>query len=755
MTKTTDNPIRIAEVVVGRHGGRIGITFAPGKKQPHGMSGPHDRDLGTDLDAIAAWDAAAVVTLMEAHELEEVRIAAIGEEVRRRHMEWYHASIVDVSVPDAAFEVTWPALSVRLRGLLARGARVLVHCRGGLGRSGSVAARLLVENGVEAGEALAKVRAVRPGAIETLEQERWVAAGHVEPLSHPSTVHGATRDRATGAMVGLAIGDALGTSIEFSSKPRYAVLDHIVGGGPFRLLAGQWTDDTAQALALADSLVHDPNLDARDLMDRFVAWRGDGAYSCTGTCFDIGNATRAALVRYERTGDPVSGSTSETASGNGALMRLAPVAIRHWLDPDALRATSDRQTRTTHGSPATVRCSRLLGDLLAQAIAGTPLNDVLGSPSAEAVEGGWRGLHRDAIEGSGYVVRSLQAAAWAVSRTTDFRSAVVLAANLGDDADTTAAIAGQLAGAVYGLSGIPQDWLAILAWRERIEDAAVRLFEAGCPPDQLGPSRRSRFIETGEGARVIRPGVGEMVFRNDRLVPLQESEEGEKTEMTTESPSSAWSSSVEDLVAFWARLGEGHVHPDDRQLVSQGSFALDLHPVPWAGALRSAKAYILFLNPGLSEDDPIEEARPAFKAALRDNLAGDQPYPYLLKEHATHPGFRWARQTFGPDIVESDAPDICMLQLVPYHSKGGAVATRVAPALPSSQMIRRFVREGLMPRVRAGKAALVVARSARLWEVTDEEPGVVVYRGAEPRRAFQTSGSRGGRLLREMLRSTG
>lgn len=111
MTKTPIFPLRIAEIAVGRAGGRIGVTFAPGKRQPIGLTGPHHRDLGDDLDVIAAWNAAAVVTLMEAHELASVQIAAIGDEVRRRHMEWHHAPIVDVSAPDAAFEAGWSSLS--------------------------------------------------------------------------------------------------------------------------------------------------------------------------------------------------------------------------------------------------------------------------------------------------------------------------------------------------------------------------------------------------------------------------------------------------------------------------------------------------------------------------------------------------------------------------------------------------------------------------------------------------------------------
>ncbi len=478
---STSNPLRIAEIAVGLSGGRIGITFAPGKQQPGGQTGAHRRDLGADLDAIAAWNAAAVVTLVEPHELDSLGIAALGAEVRRRHMEWHHWPIQDYSVPDAAFEAAWPARSIMLRTLLACSGRVLIHCKGGLGRAGTISARLLVEGGMAPGEAVRAVRAVRARAIETGPQERWVAAGRAVPPIPPGRDRNAARDRAVGALLGLAVGDAVGAALEFCPKPRFAVLDDMTQGGPHHLARGQWTDDTAMALALADSLAVAPGLDPADLMRRFLDWRDTGAYSCTGTCFDIGKATRAALERLRRTGEPLAGSADPEASGNGALMRLAPVAIRHWRDLEALQAVAAVQTRTTHGSPATLVASAVFADLLADAIAGAPLPEVLASAAAGRIEGGWRGLHRDAVEGSGWVVQSLQAAVWAVSRTTDFRSAVLLAANLGDDADTTAAIAGQLAGAIYGAAGIPPEWLDALAWRGRLESAATSLFDAAWP----------------------------------------------------------------------------------------------------------------------------------------------------------------------------------------------------------------------------------------------------------------------------------
>ncbi len=224
------NDLRIAELPAGTMGGMIGITFAPGKKQTSGLTGPHDRDLAADLDAVAAWGAAAVVTLMQADELDRYRIPAIGDEVRARFMEWHHLPIRDVDVPDADFETAWPGYSARLRALVAAGNRVLVQCRGGLGRAGMVAARLLVEMGADPEAAIAAVRRARdPRAVETRAQEAWVRRGR--PLQLQRLDEAGTRDRAVGAMLGLAVGDAVGTTIEFSAKPARAVLSDMVGAG--------------------------------------------------------------------------------------------------------------------------------------------------------------------------------------------------------------------------------------------------------------------------------------------------------------------------------------------------------------------------------------------------------------------------------------------------------------------------------------------------------------------------------------------
>lgn len=289
------------------------------------------------------------------------------------------------------------------------------------------------------------------------------------------------RDRALGCLLGLAVGDAVGTTLEFQARDSYAPLTDMVGGGPFDLAPGAWTDDTSMALALADSLTRPGELDTRDLMGRFVNWWRRGEYSVTGECFDIGVTTREALARFERTGDPVAGSTDPRAAGNGSLMRLAPVAIRGGA---GMRAAARAQSATTHAAPTCLDACEGYALILRAAIDGAGTEALrageavgAGEPIGAILAGSWRGKRREAIASSGYVAHSLEAALWCVDRTGAFREAVLLAANLGDDADTTAAITGQLAGALYGASGIPSGWLAKLARRERIEAAALALLK--------------------------------------------------------------------------------------------------------------------------------------------------------------------------------------------------------------------------------------------------------------------------------------
>ncbi|WP_229726956.1 ADP-ribosylglycohydrolase family protein [Sphingomonas alpina] len=296
----------------------------------------------------------------------------------------------------------------------------------------------------------------------------------------------AAADRAIGALLGLAVGDALGTTLEFSARDSLPLLVDMVGGGPFQLVPGQWTDDTAMALALGHSLIGRDEFDPRNCMARFVNWYRWGMYSCTGTCFDIGVTTRIALQSFEENGDPFAGSSDPKSAGNGSLMRLSPVAI--WgarRDEAAILEVARAQSRLTHGAAECLVACESFAVLTARAIRGVAPEELFAAPlvttpPSQSIEdilaGSWRGKPRHAIRSSGYVVDSLEAALWCVHETTSFEEAVLLAANLGDDADTVAAITGQLAGAIHGASAIPPHWRERLAWREEIKDLALKLY---------------------------------------------------------------------------------------------------------------------------------------------------------------------------------------------------------------------------------------------------------------------------------------
>ena len=485
MHTSENDPLRIAEVRPRSNYGLIGITLCPGKKDPHARYGPQERCLAVDLDVVRKWGAAAVVSLITEDELDRLSVRDLGEEVKARHMTWLHLPIRDGHPPGNTFESAWKRYGPYIRSLLRSRFDVLIHCKGGLGRAGTVAARLLVELGAGPEDAIREVRCARSGAIETTEQKRHVEGCRPPDEGEPSLDVERIRDRALGAFIGLAVGDAVGTTLEFERRDAHPLLTDMVGGGPFKLKPGQWTDDTSMALALAESLAFasSESLDAKDLMDRFVDWRNEKDYCCTGILFDIGNTVRAALNRYLRDNNPFAGSTDPGTAGNGSLMRLAPVALRFWNDRPALDRAAAEQSRTTHAAEEAVDACRAFAGMLADAIAGRPRDQVLrpgryfkgASAISNILAGSWCGKHREAIESSGYVVHTLEAAIWSVARTCNFRDAVLLAANLADDADTTAAVTGQLAGALYGLSDIPCEWVNRLAWQERLLRAGERL----------------------------------------------------------------------------------------------------------------------------------------------------------------------------------------------------------------------------------------------------------------------------------------
>jgi len=298
-------------------------------------------------------------------------------------------------------------------------------------------------------------------------------------------------DRFRGSLLGLAVGDALGAPIEFERPGTFSPVTDMRGGGPFHLKSGQWTDDTSLALCLAESLIERRQFDPRDQLQRYVRWWREGHLSSTGRCFDIGTTTQTALERFETTGITAT-PLSQARDGNGSIMRLAPVPLFFAFHPAVAIEKAGESSRTTHGTRAAIDACRYLSGLIVGAIQGHSKETLLSShfspvtdlwkqqPLCEGVatiaDGSFKVRQPPEIRGGGYVIDSLEAALWAFYRSSSFEEGALLAVNLGDDADTTAAVYGQLAGAYYGEAGIPKRWRAKIHASELIVKYAEALF---------------------------------------------------------------------------------------------------------------------------------------------------------------------------------------------------------------------------------------------------------------------------------------
>ena len=436
------------------------------------------------------------IDLTEVGELEPYA-GLLAEEADSR-TSYERIPIRDVSVPDEPQTVA--EIIAAIDRAIAEGGITYVHCWGGVGRTGLAVACWLQERGQTPDEALrdladkwrscAKSKRM-PNSPETAEQVRWVKEWPV----YRSTLNlQITRQRCRGALLGLAAGDALGTTLEFKPPGTFTPLADMIGGGPFHLKPGEWTDDTSMALCLAESLIEKGAFDAKDQMDRYCLWYERGHLSSTGRCFDIGNTVRNALETYRRTGNPFSGSESPNAAGNGSLMRLAPIALFFAKDPRQAIHYAAESSRTTHRAKTAIDACRYFTGLIIGALQNREKSELIApyfnpvnepsfwdeqplDPKISAIAAGsFKSKEPPEIKGSGYVVESLEAALWAFDRSDTFCEGALLAVNLGDDADTTGAIYGQLAGAFYGAEGIPPEWRAKLTMHDFIREKADQVF---------------------------------------------------------------------------------------------------------------------------------------------------------------------------------------------------------------------------------------------------------------------------------------
>ena len=297
-------------------------------------------------------------------------------------------------------------------------------------------------------------------------------------------------ERFEGCLLGLACGDAIGAAVEFYPRGRFTPLTGMRGGGKFQLRPGEWTDDTSMALCLAESLLACDGFDAQDQMQRYWRWADKGHWSSRPYAFGLGKVVAGSLRRFYQTGNPYSGPTEPPTSGNGSLMRIAPIPMFYARDREAAVEHAALSSMTTHASEDCLVSCRWFTALVWSALNGetdkarllSSADDIMLPPSMQDIkQGRYRHATQEGYDGSGYVVKTLEAALWAFWNSSSFDEAVLMAANLGGDADTTAAVCGQLAGAFYGTMGIPADWLKCLAMREEISGMAMALHSRHAP----------------------------------------------------------------------------------------------------------------------------------------------------------------------------------------------------------------------------------------------------------------------------------
>ena len=278
-------------------------------------------------------------------------------------------------------------------------------------------------------------------------------------------------DKKLGLLIGLAIGDALGAPLEFQrAREPDNYLTKYSTGGPHNVSVGEWTDDTSMALALASSLLEKKEFDADDIMKKFYQWFKEGKYCTRSKCFDIGNTVYDALssynesIKYNQFQQPYRGQIAEDTSGNGALMRMAPVIIVARDRDEAIRL-GIQQTLLTHGSQLCVQYSVMLAEEL---FLGKSLSKYSKYKLSDEIK-------RQDVMSGGFVKETYEAAWWAFSTSNSFEECIIKAVNRGHDADTTGAVAGMLAGRNYGLSGIPDHFKSNLMMFDEIYEIASKL----------------------------------------------------------------------------------------------------------------------------------------------------------------------------------------------------------------------------------------------------------------------------------------
>ena len=389
---------------------------------------------------------------------------------------------------------------------LAEGRRVYLHCRAGIGRTNLVVGCWLARRGFAGEAALRRLNELWtssprslswPTVPETTAQADYVRGWRESAAPAEAVVEEAEtatlRERYRGLLLGLAAGDACGQPAVHRRAGSFAPVGDMTGGGPFDLPAGAWTDKTAMALCLAESLVELDRSVTSDQIERYLRWQREGHLSSTGQCLGISPETARALAHSRWSRKPMAGSHDPARAGKEPLARVGAAVALFLPDPEAAIEAAVDAARVTHQAPLTLDAVRFFAALIVGALQGAPRAELL-KPMFAPVHGYWsryrlkgevevvaRGSWAEKepprIFGGGQAIEALEAALWSFGRADSFRGAVLTAVNLGGDADATGAMVGQLAGAHYGAAAIPPPWRAALAHGTLLTGFADRLLE--------------------------------------------------------------------------------------------------------------------------------------------------------------------------------------------------------------------------------------------------------------------------------------
>ncbi len=431
------------------------------------------------LRRLAAAGVAVFIDLTQAGEL------APYEAELPAGIEYLRKPIADHGLPEERGHMT--GILETLRQALDSPHAVYLHCRAGIGRTGMVAGCFLAERGGLGGEAaLVELNrlwqqsarsALRPSVPETTAQMEyvrdWTSAGReADLLLEPSTLAAARglRERFLGALLGLAVGDAVAAATQFRRPGRFAPVGDLLGGGPFGLPRGAWSDDTAMALCLAESLLERNAFDAGDQVERYTRWQQQGHLSATGQCIGItaGTARALALAQWRR--QTFSGSHDPEVLDPEPLARVTPAVMYFFAQAQQAEEQAAQAARTTCQAPAVLAACRALARALHAALAGQPRSVIV----ARASTGAGAGVGAS-LEAGATAPGALGEALAAFAGTGNFRNAVLAAANLGGNSDVIASVTGALAGAHYTASAIPALWRNSLMKQQLIEGLADRL----------------------------------------------------------------------------------------------------------------------------------------------------------------------------------------------------------------------------------------------------------------------------------------